>query len=831
MADEIIKEEEEITPKEITPVEGVHFNPLFSPPAITSESLKTETPIDLPEPPVDNENYQGIIDSGQAGVDATKSNEQAPAPSSLDDIFKQYLGETTPPPSTLDTYKQEATSVGLDVKQTEYNKLYKQMAELSAEASAVPIAIQQESTGRGVTAGGVKPLQTARLRNIALRSLPLQAQLDAAQNDLTSAQNKLNTMFKIKADDAINQYNYKNKLIDSVYNFATKKEQGKLDEQKQENLNKFTLKRDAISNQQSLVATAINNGQGKLAAQIGALDVASPTYKADLAKLQAQFIPEGFNYVSTPAERDRLKAEGYEIMQIEGRTYAKAPELTDLETYEAKKKIDAKYDDGDKVSISDQLAAKDAGYDIDEEGNLVKQGINTITSPSGKSYDMSTYAKDPAQANTVQNYIDNIGKLETIEDIDNYIQSNSANSPITGQMIANASTNMGIGWEELTALIQHEGLLGTSNVSIKNNNPGGITWSQPYEDSHPGVTKGTARPEKEGGNYVKFDTMQDGVNAVAEQLARRVTTSTGSDAQQDVPSDVFLAATQLVTRLTKGKGTTEYKEEILANVLSEYKKGNSLDDIEDNLRYSSVSEEFVGSFKGAFEFITKKGFSLSDREAAKDGLDELLADGDVENARYFMLGLARDKGTSDEKKQVVGREEALLAVDSINDALTRYKDAGGETGLITGSLEKIQQKVLKRTGNQDLANIANEIQIAIQAYRHAISGAAFTTDESIEYENIYPSIGKSKELNAAKIASLIRVYERNQGAFYKRTMGAKFYNELFEEPGENINTDGVEQTNQIINIQGQELSVGTIIQNDRGDKGRVEADGSITIIK
>jgi hypothetical protein len=43
-------------------------------------------------------------------------------------------------------------------------------------------------------------------------------------------------------------------------------------------------------------------------------------------KNDAQMLSAGFNYVSAPAERDKLKAQGYEITQMGGRTYAKKPE-------------------------------------------------------------------------------------------------------------------------------------------------------------------------------------------------------------------------------------------------------------------------------------------------------------------------------------------------------------------------------------------------------------------------------------------------------------------------------------------------------------------------
>jgi len=73
----------------------------------------------------------------------------------------------------------------------------------------------------------------------------------------------------------------------------------------------------------------------------------------------------------------------------------------------------------------------------------------------------------------------------------------------------------------LLGLLQKESEGGTSNVAVKNNNFGGITWSPTYQANNPNVTKGSPRPAKEGGNYVKFATVKDGLMAQAEQFAKR----------------------------------------------------------------------------------------------------------------------------------------------------------------------------------------------------------------------------------------------------------------------------------------------------------------------
>lgn len=62
-------------------------------------------------------------------------------------------------------------------------------------------------------------------------------------------------------------------------------------------------------------------------------------------------------------------------------------------------------------------------------------------------------------------------------------------------------------------------------AAFKNNNPAGITWNASFDDPKPGSTaqrlidagitfhKGTARPANEGGNYVTFDSIEDGMAA------------------------------------------------------------------------------------------------------------------------------------------------------------------------------------------------------------------------------------------------------------------------------------------------------------------------------
>jgi len=147
-------------------------------------------------------------------------------------------------------------------------------------------------------------------------------------------------------------------------------------------------------------------------------------------------------------------------------------------------------------------------------GPVVPGGAGSITDASGATYDIGNYAIDSGHPTSVQAILDGMGQMTSFEQMDDYIQSKAPGSQVTGEMIANASEKTGASWEAIMALMQKESTFGTSNVAINNNNVAGISNVGP---------QGTSRPSAEGGYYTKFNTMQDGVNALAQNLAGRRT--------------------------------------------------------------------------------------------------------------------------------------------------------------------------------------------------------------------------------------------------------------------------------------------------------------------
>lgn len=282
-------------------------------PTITADSLKTEKPIEVPTPPQDTTNYQGLINGGNAY--STLTTPQTQTPTDMTDMLtrlkEMYVPSTDQSASYEQIYGQYATpkEQELTAKQTaqtsaqkELDLLNAQMQDLIAQSQAVPIQVQQEAEGRGMTKAGTAVITAGRQREIALKSLPLQGQIlgaqarvaaaqgdvQTAQTALKMAQDKINMVFDIKSKYETNLYNYNKDLRDKVWDYATAKEKDQLDALQKEDDRKYDEYKANITALRNLSVTATENGQIDLAAKISQLDPNSKTFNQDYLTLQGQ---------------------------------------------------------------------------------------------------------------------------------------------------------------------------------------------------------------------------------------------------------------------------------------------------------------------------------------------------------------------------------------------------------------------------------------------------------------------------------------------------------------------------------------------------------------
>jgi len=440
------------------------------------------------------------------------------------------------------------------------------------------------------------------------------------------------------------------------------------------------------------------------------------------------------------------------------------------------------------LNIQNQNTKDLAKYNQSLEDGTLGQEYN-INSLSGNSYNWESYNRPGGieYIQDLQRNIDNVGKLENITDVADYIHNNYPNSLITADDIVNVSEETGVGWEEMLGLLAKESNGGTSNVAKKNNNFGGITWSQSYQENNQGVSKGTARPANEGGNYVKFDTVKDGLMAQAEQFTKRKISNTtnATEVGGTLGPAEELQITQMVTRLTKGKGDTAYKESVAENARELFiTYGMNMDDIEDTLRLSGQSTEMSGIYRDAAE---QTSMNLSGEKLTNflDTIDRSLQDGNTDRANALIKKQARTSLGVEGAKQLSGKERTVQLLEEIRDKLKTLEDNGINTNIFSGTTERIIGKAgdVGEEGGE-MRNIATTIATAIQNYRKAMSGVAFSVPESKEYQSMFPSISKTKAFNTANIDALTDVFGGDIDFTYEEQMGKDAYNTLFKDGAE-----------------------------------------------
>jgi len=263
---------------------------------ITSEVLKPQTPINVPLP-VDNTDWSALM----KGIGA-ENTAMTPKEGTTPDWLSNFLSSAEKPSSLTSEYGAMYGTAGIDIKsqavvesQKQLDILNAQMAGLTAEAQAVPIQLQQESIGRGVTAAGVKPIETAKLREIALKALPLQAQILAQQAIVTGnqgtlklAQDKLNTLFTLKSKDIENAYNYRKDTREKIWDLLTAKEKAKIDAQQKADDRKYDQEKANLKSINDWSKLAIDNRQSNLIGEISRLDPKSSTFKQDLGAITSK---------------------------------------------------------------------------------------------------------------------------------------------------------------------------------------------------------------------------------------------------------------------------------------------------------------------------------------------------------------------------------------------------------------------------------------------------------------------------------------------------------------------------------------------------------------
>lgn len=108
-------------------------------------------------------------------------NNESSLDSQIADLNNELAGK-----SAAQTAAENAQ--GLPALEQTVNDLTARSTALTNQATAIPLQEQQDAAGRGITAAGLAPIQTADLRNNAIQALSVNSLLESAHGNVTYAQ-------------------------------------------------------------------------------------------------------------------------------------------------------------------------------------------------------------------------------------------------------------------------------------------------------------------------------------------------------------------------------------------------------------------------------------------------------------------------------------------------------------------------------------------------------------------------------------------------------------------------------------------------------------------
>lgn len=387
-------------------------------------------------------------------------------------------------------------------------------------------------------------------------------------------------------------------------------------------------------------------------------------------------------------------------------------------------------------------------------------------------------------------------------------------------------------------------------ASFKNNNPAWITFNLSQNGKNLlnnawiNFTVWSARPKAEWGNYIKFNTVEDGINAqkvllseawsndIRARLEQWVWTSEwptyATDLMQkawipegskfsDLSDDQLdtLVAVQMqrespnfynelvnsfetvpdedVPELTAKQkiqwdalATNIYwkragtKPENQQKIYDLLAEWMTIDEVEDTIRLGGFWTEFTWDIKSSFDNISV-WFSTDKNTRAQAILEDKVKDFGWSSSQVKNYLKRIARESMD-----ADSEKKVKWYESLEKAMTDIRKDLKEfenSGWETDIFEGKVEWLFKRVWTVDdpeLRKIATKIAKTIQVYRQWVSGAAFTESESQEYKNIFPSIDNVEELNSALIDAVLESNDISIDSAYSQQMWEDEYNNIFK---------------------------------------------------
>lgn len=184
-----------------------------------------------------------------------------------------------------------------------------------------------------------------------------------------------------------------------------------------------------------------------------------------------------------------------------------------------------------------------------------------------------------------------------------------------------------------------------------------------------------------------------------------------------------------------------------------------------------ITNPEAGQYSGALNVILGSGKFTKDQKTSvinsiNNGEDPFIV---IKNQAKNIMG--QTLATNLDKY-----ETAKTQMESIQTMLDNYYANGGSTNIFKGKYERVVNK-LGEVSDPALVEIATNIASALQIYRNAVSGTAYSVQEGKDIESIFPGINKSEGLNEAVLKGRLKAFDTTIDSSYRNTLG-KAYDEL-----------------------------------------------------
>lgn len=241
---------------------------------------------------------------------------------------------------------------------------------------------------------------------------------------------------------------------------------------------------------------------------------------------------------------------------------------------------------------------------------------------------------------------------------------------------------------------------------------------------------------------------------------------------------------------------------------------------------------YDGSFGNTISLAANTGTTNQQRAAIQTSLQQYIAQKDYKSAYALIQQTTANSLQGAARNDFQNRASQLQVTSDLNKSLTDLKNAGYNTNLLTGGIDSIQNKIGVLAEDPKYAAAAVELGAALQSYRLQMTGANFSAKEASDYASVLPNKSNTFALNMTKVAGLQNFLNSSVDSYTHEVVGdgGKEIREYADgaTPATQT-TDAATGTKGSLNIGGQSFTIGSTIINAKGQKGTLNADGTVTL--